>query len=627
MSHFPRHIYAFGPYRLDSGERLLSRDGLPIALQPKAFDLLLTLVERHGHLLTKDELLRVVWPDSVVEEVNLANNVSILRRTLGEGEQQFIETVPRHGYRFVASVKEEIEKEVSAAEEIETTEPRLAETARPVQVVSRWKRRPALAVALLALLCTGLAGVSISRLSDRQPVTPNVTARSIAVLPFKPIAARERDELLELGMADALITKLSGAGQLVVRPTGAVRQYASDKPDPLAAGRDLRVEFVLDGSLLKSGDRVRVTARLLRVADGTAVWATTLEEKQTDLFRIQDSISQKIAESLSLKLTSEQRTRLASRSIRNTEAFRLYVQGRYFAQQDTTEGFRKGVELLTRAIESAPDYAPAYVALSEAWQAASVWLLPPTEGMPKAKAAVEQALRLDDQLPEAHVMLGWVKWSYEWDWSGAERDFRRAIELDPTRVELHHSYAWFLSSFPERHNEALAELQLVNELDPSRLRGAAILYNTRRYEQAIELCRLTISPNIPARLQWLGLAYVGKQMYQEAITAFQQARQLDDSPDMRAYVGHAWARSGERVKSVRMLDELKRLSHERYVSPFFIALIHLGLDENDQAFEWLEQAYRERACWLIGLRNDPRFDHLRADPRFTDLLRRVGLTP
>jgi DNA-binding winged helix-turn-helix (wHTH) protein/TolB-like protein len=622
MSHHPKHIYAFGPYRLDSGERLLARDGLPIALQPKAFDLLLALVERHGHLLTKDELLRVVWPDSVVEEVNLANNVSILRKTLGEGEQQFIETVPRHGYRFVAPVEEEV-----PAKEIQIAEPHLPENLQPPSAVSRRKKRPLLVVALTALLCIGLAGAVIQYFSDRQPVTPNLTTRSIAVLPFKPIAARERDELLELGMADALITKLSGTGQLVVRPTGAVRRYVNAEPDPLAAGRDLRVEFVLEGSLLKSADRVRVTARLLRVADETAVWAATLEEKQTDLFRIQDSVSQQVAESLSLKLTREQQARLSSRSIRNTEAFRLYVQGRYF--QDTTEGIRKAVDLLTRAIESDPNYAPAHVALSEVWQAASVWHLPPVEAMPKAKAAAEQALRLDDQLPEAHVKLGWVKWNYDWDWSGAERDFRRAIELDPARVESHSSYAWFLSCFPERHDEALAEIQLANELDPRRPHGLAVFYNIRRYDQTIEQCRkvLAISPDTPAALQWLGLAYEQKAMSQEAIAVFQKSRQLDDTPDMRAYLGHAWARSGEREKAVRMLDELKRLSQERYVSPFFIALIHLGLGENDQAFAYLEQAYRERNCWLTGLSRDPRFDHLRADPRFTDLLRRVGLAP
>ena len=634
MSQHPKDRYVFGLYRLDPGERRLTRDGVPVLLQPKAFDLLLALIEHQGCLMTKDELLRLIWPDSVVEEVNLANNVSILRKTLGEDGQQSIETVPRHGYRFVAPVmKEASEADVEIAAEpspaVETPRtaaapaPEVATT--PVSIFRR-KLRFRRLMLLIAVLCLILTGAAVLSLSDLRPgAAGSSTARSIAVLPFKTIGAHDRDELLELGMADALITKLSSTGRLIVRPTGRVRIYAGADQDPLAAGRELGVDLVLDCTMQRSGNRVRVTARLLRVADGTAEGVAELEASETDLFRIQDTVSRQVAESLDLKLSGEQSEILSRRGTRNTEAFRLYVEARFFRRRGTTEGLRLAIDSLTRAVELDPNYAAAYVALSAAWQESSEWHLPAAEAMPKAKEAAEKALRSDDRLPGAHRMMGWVNMTYDWDWPGAEHRFKRAIELEPTDASHHADYAWLLSSVLERHDEALAELHLAMQLDPER-GGGSVYYHAHRYDEGIESMRrmAEIYPNKGAVLQWLGLLYEQKGMYREAIHAFQKARQHEDTVDFRAYLGHSYALSGDRENALRLLDELRTLSHQRYVSPFFIALLHIGLGENDRAFEWLEEAFRKRSYWLIGMKTDPRLDRLRSDPRFTDLMRRVG---
>jgi len=627
-----KRFYEFGPFRIDAAERLLMRGQQQLPLTPKAFDTLLLLVENNGHVLEKDELMKKLWPDTFVEEANLTNNISLLRKAIGENSdgQQYIKTVPRRGYCFVANVRqsEGEDTETAGAEQAGSGSGDSVEETKSFQngsIKKPWGLKGRVLAACLAVIT--LAALTYILVSTR-PVQPAATTafRSIAVLPFKPLDKASRDEVLELGMADTLITILGRTRQIVVRPTGAIRKYTSIEQDPIDAGVDQGVDVVLEGTIHISGDSIRVNARLWNVSDGTALWAETFEEKFTNMFAVQDSISKKVAGSLSLRLTGEERNQLTKRQTESVEAFQLYVEGFYFARLETTDGVNKGISYLTRATEIDPNYALAYAGLSEAYRAASEWLLPPNEAMPKAKLAAEQALKIDPQLPEAHARLAWVKMLYEWDWPGAERHFNRAIELNPNKAEFHHNYAWLLSTLGQ-HEKALAEASRAEEISPVTGMSIVPLYNARRFDQLIEKCMriLAQQPNSGPTLQWLGLAYEQKELYSDAIAAFEKARRLDDSPDLRAWIGHVYALTGQKSKALKVLSDLRELSQRHYVSPFFIATIYIGLGEKDHAFEWLERAFEARSYWLIGLKVSPIFDGLRSDPRFQDLMYRVGL--
>ena len=303
------------------------------------------------------------------------------------------------------------------------------------------------------------------------------------------------------------------------------------------------------------------------------------------------------------------------------------MKGRYFANQETTEGFKRAIEYVSRAIEIDPNYARAYAALSLTYHLASEWQLPPRDAMPKAKAAVDHALKLDDKLPEAHIRLAWVSMHYDWDWPAAEKEFKRAIELNPNDAASHSSYAGYLSTMG-RHDDAIAERNLAEELDPLSPQGGAVLYLARSFDAAIYQSHkaLELNPNSLAGRQWLGMAYEQKGMYQEAIAEFQKCKALDDTPDWLAFLGHAYGVSGRRTEAVSMLGELKKRAKEGYVSPYYMALVYIGLGEKHPAIEWLERAFEDRSGWMISLETNPQLDSLRSDSRFRDLLRRVGVS-
>ncbi|MGH9846453.1 MAG: tetratricopeptide repeat protein, partial [Blastocatellia bacterium] len=631
----------FGPFRLDVAERMFVRDGEAIPLQPKAFDLLLVLVEHHGHLLEKDELLKAVWPDTIVEEVNLANNISILRKALGEGSdgQQFIETVPRRGYRFVAPVLEEQEgmmepgvAEIAQALVDQQDKPVAAATGElPAQGISRWvKRRPGLAVSLITLLLIGAAGAINSWSLKRQPAAPGAVIKSIAVLPFKPLAASGRDEALELGMADTLITRLSNLRHLIVRPTSAVRKYTALDQDPLAAGREQKVDAVLESSFQRLGEKIRVTVRLVNVSDGSALWAYQCDEYCTNIFAAQDAITEKVARALMPELTGKERTLLAKRYTDNFEAYQLYVKGRYFWEKRTEEGMKKSIEYYEQAIRLEPNYALAYAGLANSYiTLGNLSFLAPGEVSRKVKAALGKALEIDDQLGEAHAALA-SEYLKDREWWEAEKSHKRAIELNPNYATAHRWYSYFLMAMG-RSDEAIAEAKQAQELDPLSLvnntQVAASLMFARRYDQAIEQYRKTIEmdPQFVLARWYLGLAYMYKGQYSAAITEFQQVVASSRSPNHFATLGYAYAAAGRRSEAIKALDELKELSKQRYVPSSFIACIYVGLGEKDLAFAWMEKAYEEHDYKLNFLKVDPIFDSLRSDPRFNDLLRRMKL--
>ncbi len=490
---------------------------------------------------------------------------------------------------------------------------------------------------ILSLLVLGLivtlavyAGIS------SRPTTSRVGAdlRSVAVLPFKPLVPAAQDEYLELGLADAVITSLSRLRQLVVRPPTSIVKYAGSGQDPIAAGRELRVDAVLDGSVQRLGDRIKVTVRLIRVRDGQPLWADEFEQRSADLFDVQSSIAKRAAAALALILSGEEKARLNRRETTNSEAYQLYLQGRYFWNKRTEESLRKAVSLFQRATEKDPGYALAYVGLADSYIQLGIddiGGLPPSEAFPKATEAALKALTIEDTIAEAHAALGFAKLQYDWDWRGAESELQHAIRLDANYAPAHQWYGLYLSRVG-RHEQAMQETIRAHDLDPvspaiSRAVGFRF-YEARRYDEAVQQLRKTLElePNYAQARYTLGLAYVQTGKFDDAIRELQEGIRLSGgSRTITGALGYAYARAGKTGDARRVLRELMAPPSGRYVSPYNIALIFTGLSDNDRAFEWLERAYQARATRLGWLAVLPEFDTLRPDSRFNDLLRRIGL--
>lgn len=661
MKEQNRKLYSFDNFQLDVGNRQLRRGDIPLVLPPRAFDLLLVLVENNGRLVKKDELFTSVWRDLVVEESNLTVHISQIRKVLGESKDKprYIETVPGFGYRFIGEIigvdeSDEIvvrqetatpllvkrEAEFSddvnmppvIANQLPNVTPNGAATSIPPMLTpSDPKSRRASRYAILAaggLLFTLLAITVYYKFV--QP--PPARIKTVAVLPFKPLVSENRNESLEMGMADTLITKLSNFREIQIRPMSAVRKYAGIEQDAVAAGREQKVDAVLDGQIQKSDEKIRVTVRLVRVEDGATIWTNQFDEQMTDIFTVQDSISERVAGVLVLKLSGEEKRQITKRDTENAEAYQFYLLGRYHLNRLTDDGFVKGRDYFQQAIDKDPNYAPAYAGLADAYNRLSGFnAISPKEGFPKAEAASLKALEIDENLAEAHNSLGTVKFFYERDWSAAETEFRRAIEINPAYSDARQIYSYFLSAMG-RFDEALAEMKRAQELDPLSLEKLAgigeVLYLQRRYDQAIEQFRKTLEmdPNSGFAHWAIGNAYVQKAMYNEAVAEYQKAIALSgDSPDEPAMLGFAYALSGKSREARQVIDELKKRSQQSYISPTTIAVIYGGLGENDAAFEWLEKAYREQDSLLVLLKVEPMFDGIRNDPKFTELLRRVNL--
>ncbi len=643
-----QHVYEFGDFRLDADKRLLlTRDGQLVPLKPKIFETLLYLVEHNGTVLAKDELMRAVWPDTVVEENNLSQNISALRRALGEKPDQhrYIVTVPGRGFRFVAPVSTRAHDEArggtaAAAPGADAVRARLAETGaaakdRPAGRPRGNLRLLGLASALaIIFVVTGLHlwRTRTGTVPAASPAPSAALVKAIAVLPFKPLVPEGRDETLEVGMADTLIAKLSNIGGLSVRPLGTVRRYGDLEQDPLSAGRQLGVEAVLDGTIQRSGDRVGVTARLLSVGDGRQLWEGRFEAPFTNIFSVQDAISAKVAGSLRPRLTGAEERQLAKHYTVNVEAYQLYLRGRYHLLKNTRSEIQIGASYFRQAIEVDPSYALAYAGLANAYHAlAGPGEMPSTELLPQAKAAAQKAVEIDDALAEAHALLGFVIFWYDWDWDLAENQFRRALELDPNSADAHYTYADLLS-YTGRHAEALAEIKRARELDPLNLRintlEGAMLINAGRADEALARLQKTLElePNYWYAHQYLANAYIEKGMFIEAVAEARKAKKFSESATRpTAFLGYALAKAGRRAEARAELEGLLRLSKERHVSPYNIAMICNGLGERDEALAWLERGYREREMRMVFLKVEQKWNNLRADPRFQDLVRKVGL--
>lgn len=646
-----KQFYDFGPFRLDSYRHVLLKEGRPVPLSSKAIQMLVILVQRSGELVEKDELMKLVWPDQIVEEANLTVNMSALRKVLGESpnEYRYIVTVPGRGYRFVADVIDAsdenvdiiLEEQTSSRLVVERIDERPAEAPRPETdgssrnvraLVKPSSKITARIPVVLTVILAVAASVVYFRMTKRAGLVESGEGiKSIAVLPFKPLSADGGDAYLGLGIADTVITKLSGISQLIVRPTSAVSKYTEKGQDPVAAGRELKVESVLEGSTHRSGDRIRVTVRLIRVSDGKLLWAGKFDESPADMFKVEDSISEKVGGALALRLSGEEKTLLSKHYTDNPDAYQAYMIGRYNWNQGTVSGWKKGFEYFTQAIEKDPNFALAHSSLADIYLQVGADLLPPAEAMPKARAEAMRAIQIDDLLAEAHTSLGSVKAFYDWDWPSAEKEFRWAIQLNPNSAGAHQAYATFLAPMG-RQNESIAEMKRAQELSPpmpaaSMLVGWAY-YQARHYDQAIEKLReaIEMDSNLVDAHEILGQAYQQQRRYEESIAELQKAVSMSGgNATNKAFLGTAYAFSGRRAEAEKVLADLEKLSAQRYISPYHVAMIYAGLGDKDKALVLLARAYDERSRRLVFLGINPVWDSLRSDPRFQDLVRRVGL--
>lgn len=616
--------YAFGPFRLDPAQRLLLRDGQPVPLTPKAFDILLALVENRGRVLEKDELMRLVWPDTVVEESNLTQHIFTLRRVLGEGpnDHRYIATVPRHGYRFVAEVREA---------EGGWTERAATAPAQPTASTSGTLFAPRAAAIAIGVLAALMAAGLAFRLS--QPRTaPGLV--SIAVLPLDNVTHDPAQEYFSDGMTEELITDLAKIRALRVISRASVMQFkGTRKPLPEIA-RTLNVDKVVEGSVLRFGDRVRITAQLIDAPSDRHLWSESYERDARDVLSLQDEVAQEICRHIRVALTSEEQERLSRPRGVDPEVHILHLKGQYSFAKRTPDNLRTSIDYFTQAIAKDPSYAPSYAGLANAHGMMAIGafdVLPPAEAMPKARAAALKALQLDESLADAHAALGWVRFNYDWDWAAAETEFRRAIELKPSYATAHQWYAVYLSAMG-RPDEALSEATRALELDPLSLINVVALarahYFARQFDRAIAACQdaLQMDPAFALAHLWLGRPYEAKGMYQEAIGQYKQfATVTGRSMAALALLGEVYGRAGEPAQARRLLEEIRSSSQRTYVPAFYFALVYVGLGDRDEAFRWLDKALAERSDFMVYLNVHAGLDPLRSDPRFAALVRRVGL--
>ena len=644
--------YAFGDFVLEPAQQeVRRRDGSALNLSPRLFNALLLFVEHAGELLDKDALMNALWPGVVVDENSLSQVVSGLRRALADDPvaSHYIQTVPRRGFRFVATVTRLPEATPTSSNQSTAIEaslqrdplpasapiaPAAITATRPAETHAgarrRWLRRALIGGAAASL---GAAGLWMSRRALRPGnAAPSST---LAVLPFKPLAAEARDELLEVGMADSLIARLSAVPGLVVRSVGSVRRYAGTEQDPLRAARELDVAWIVDGSLQRRGDQLRVTARLLRSSDGVAAWTGTFDEKFTGVFEMQDAISARVAKVLapSLEVFAGAQPRASGDGgTRNTDAYQLYLAAGRYAQDMRADGLRKSVALYRQALDIDPGYALAWAGLAETHRRTLFGAdAKPAEAFEPADVAIRHALALVPDLAEARAEQAFKLYWFDFDWAAAEREFRRTLAINPNVVAARFGLASLLLN-QDRPDEGFAQMRMTRELDPmspvyNTLEAAYLLEAGRRDEARARLHRaLDIAPGFWLTHCTQALLDLADQKTGEAIAEMRRGVLLADGTTRPlALLGSHLARVGQREEAREILDRLLALARSRYVSPSSIAAVHAALGEVGPALDALDQAFLARDTRLIFLKDDPRLASLRKEPRFVALMHKLNL--
>lgn len=636
MSEQLNHSYEFGVFRLVPAERQLLRDGQPVTLPPKAFDTLVILVQHNGHVVKKDDLLKTVWPDAFVEENNLNQYVSLLRKTLGAGNNgdRYIETVRRYGYRFTADVREAgneasrlliqkhtrtqvVVKEEQYEEQKRTVSEQASVATRTGFLGGRIARFGMLALAL-SLAGGVLAAFLFRPRSEVRHTLPTSNIHSLAVLPFKSLGGQDDDAYLGLGMADALITKIGQIKEVSVRSTSSMQRYAGDARDAATIGRELKVDAVLDGRIQKSGPKIRLTVQLVGVRDGASLWAEKFDQEFDNIFAAQDAIAARVVRGLRPVLTAPEQEKLTKRYTDSQEAYEAYLRGRYLWTKRTTESSRQSIGYFKQAIEKDPNFALAYVGLADTYLIHDVT---------KAHPTLRKALDLDDTLGETHASLGFLATFWAWDWGAAEPEFKSAIELSPNYATAHQWYALYLAA-RGRLDEAKTEMRQAIELDPLSPNMNAdlgqIYYFAHEYDAAIAQCQkaLELDPNFLFAHSYLSHVYAQKGMHLESVKeSLECDQEVGRTPREIASLREAYLHSGWRgfLRALLEREKIQRMGHAEKASTYAL----LGDQEN--AIKELERAYDNKEFFLTFVQVEPEYDDLRSDPRFQDLLRRMRL--
>jgi TolB-like protein/Tfp pilus assembly protein PilF len=576
MSQPDSHLtFQFDEFELDLSAYELRRSGQPVHLERRPMDLLIMLVQRRNQLVSRAEIGKKLWNPGVFVDVEMGVNTAIrkLRQALQDSRDSpaFIETISGKGYRFIAPVN----------------------------------------------------AVPVSRPADIE---------SIAVLPFANESSDPDAEYLSDGITESLISNLSQICSLRVIARSTVFRYRGKDTDPQKVGNDLQVRAVVSGRLLQRDSTLIVRAELMDVATGAQLWGAQYNRQAEDVFALQEDLSREIAEKLRLQLTGDDKQRLTKRYTEDAGAYRLYLKGRYHWNKRNPEDFRKAAEYFRQALEKDPGYSLPYAGLADTYAYLSFFnVVASREAMPKAKTAAVKALEIDASLAEAHVSLGYVSFTFDGAWPAAGKHFEQALALNPAYTRAHTFYPFYLSSIG-RSEEALEVARRALDLDPSSPAVshslAVQLYLARKFDCAIEQVHETLEmeSNFAISYAVLGEAYLSKEMYREGLSALENYSALSrKSAASLALLGYAHARSGERDKSLQMIDKLEASSKQSFVPAFFVALVYAGLEDKDQAFTWLEKAREERFNRLAYLKIDALWDPIRSDPRFADLLRRVGI--
>lgn len=627
---------AFEAYEVDFRTGELRKHGVRVRLQAQPLRLLEMLVERRGNLVTREELKGKLWPADTFGDFDQGLNKAVnkIREALADSalNPRYIETVARRGYRFIP-VATQVDEPVDPVAPAIPDEPEAkngdqesAEKPAAPRGIPRfftWK----LAGACLALLLTAFVVWKL------QPANRPSDIRSLAVLPLENLSSDVSQEYFADGMTDELITALGTINGLrVISRTSVMLYKHARKPLPQIA-HELKVDAVVEGTVLRSGDHVRITAQLIRASADEHLWSQSYEGDLRDTLELQDDVARAIADRIRVKVISKEQALLEKPKLLNPDAYDAYLKGRYFWNKRTEQGLKEAIDYFDEAIAKDPNYAPAYSGLADSYALLGDWeygALAPNEAFPRAKAAATKGLQLDDTLGEAHASLALCMKSFDWNWKGAQAELLRAIELSPSYATAHQWYAWNLIILG-RNNEGIAELKKAEALDPLSLIISAdiadALVIAHRYEEAIHQSRraMEMDPSFAMAHYQLGQALVQVHNYDGAVLELQQAIELSrGNPICTSQLGYVYAVSGRRNEALKIVDDLKNKSNHKPSYAADIALVYAGLNEKDQAFAWLEKAYVERFNPSILVR--PAFDVLHSDPRFQDLLRRLGLS-
>jgi TolB-like protein/DNA-binding winged helix-turn-helix (wHTH) protein/Tfp pilus assembly protein PilF len=642
-------------YEVDLRTSELWKQGRKIKLQEQPCRILAILLEQRGEVVTREELRKRLWSEDTFVDFDHSLNTAImrLREALNDSSDnpRFIETLPRHGYRFIAPLEDiaasEHEKKEDAGSgstpELSVAVPQSGPTniflAGNLESESKSRRirsrRAIVLGSLFGILAIVILGIWLRffRTASEVNLSRN-QIKSMVVLPFENLSGDKDQQYFTDGMTDELIAHLAKIRSLRVISRTSSMEYKGTHKTLSEIARDLNVDAVVEGTILRSGDRVRITAELVQVATDRHLWAETYESQLGDVLALQSQVASAIVNEIRINLTPEEQQRLASTRSVSAESYEAYLKGRYYWNKRSQEGLTKAIEYFQLATEKDPHYALAFAGLADCYSiigSAIVGTVPSQDVAPKAKAAALKALELDDTLAEAQTSLATVRFNYDWDWLGASQGFQRSIELNPSYATAYQRYSLYLMAMG-RTKESLAQMTRARELDPLSISMNFSLgwrlYMARKYDQAIEQLQNTLEmdPNFALPRMVLGQAYEQKHAYPQALAELQKAVSIShDSPQMLGALGHAYGASGNRSEAEKVLAQLMEQSKRQYVSPFYVAIVYVGLPENDKALDWLEKAYQDRSNAIVFGKVDPQLDPLRSTPRFQALLHRLAL--